>query len=117
MRQLPVNKFIKIVHTSNICNINLGLFDENSCKTLSICTLVIAAPWRLLIRTRLRALPIVKPKPRSRGSAITVPWRVGSFACFTTSCAGFINSAQFLWIMRPSIPASAPCPKVKYARG
>ena len=32
LRQLPVNKFIKIVHTSNICNINLGLFGENSCK-------------------------------------------------------------------------------------
>ena len=32
MRQLPVNKFIKIVHTSKICNINLGFFGENSCK-------------------------------------------------------------------------------------
>ena len=31
-RELPVNKFIKIVHTSNICNINLGFFSENSCK-------------------------------------------------------------------------------------
>ena len=32
LRQVPVNKFIKIVHTSNICNINLGFFSENSCK-------------------------------------------------------------------------------------
>ena len=32
LRQLPVNKFIKIVHTSKICNINLGFFCENSCK-------------------------------------------------------------------------------------
>ena len=32
LRQLPVNKFIKIVHTSNICYINLGFFSENSCK-------------------------------------------------------------------------------------
>ena len=32
LRQLPVNKFIKIVHTSNICRINLGFFSENSCK-------------------------------------------------------------------------------------
>ena len=32
MRQLPVNKFIKIVHTSNICNINLGFFSKKSCK-------------------------------------------------------------------------------------
>ena len=32
LRQLPVNKFIKIVHTSNICNVNLRFFCENSCK-------------------------------------------------------------------------------------
>ena len=32
LRQLPVNKFIKIVHTLNICKINLGFFRENSCK-------------------------------------------------------------------------------------
>ena len=32
LRQLPVNKFIKIVHTSNICNINLGFFSKKSCK-------------------------------------------------------------------------------------
>ncbi len=32
LRQLPVNKFIKIVHTSNIYEINLGIFSENSCK-------------------------------------------------------------------------------------
>ena len=32
MRQLPVNKFIKIVHTSNICNVNLRFFSENSCR-------------------------------------------------------------------------------------
>ena len=29
---LPVDKFIKIVHTSKICNINLGFFCESSCK-------------------------------------------------------------------------------------
>ena len=32
LRQLPVNKFIKIVHISNICSINLGFFSQNSCK-------------------------------------------------------------------------------------
>ena len=32
LRKLPVNKFIKIVHTSNICEINLRFFSENSCK-------------------------------------------------------------------------------------
>ena len=32
LRRLPVNKFIKIVHTSKISNINLRFFGENSCK-------------------------------------------------------------------------------------
>ena len=32
LRKLPVNKFIKIVHTSNICNVNLRFFSENSCR-------------------------------------------------------------------------------------
>ena len=32
LRQSPVNKFIKTVHTSNICVINLGSFSKNSCK-------------------------------------------------------------------------------------
>ena len=31
-KQLPVNKFIKIVHTSIIRNIKLGFFSENSCR-------------------------------------------------------------------------------------
>ena len=32
LRRLPVNKIIKIVHTSKISNINLRFFGENSCK-------------------------------------------------------------------------------------
>ena len=32
LRKLPVNKFIKIVHISNICSINLEFFSQNSCK-------------------------------------------------------------------------------------
>ena len=32
MRQMPVDKFIKIVHLKNICCINLRFFNENSCK-------------------------------------------------------------------------------------
>ena len=79
--------------------------DENSCNTLSICTEVIAAPCRLLINTRRKALPSVRPKPRSSGSATTVPWRNGSLPGFTSSCAGLMSSAQFLWIIRPSILA------------
>ena len=32
LKKLPVNKFIKIVHISTICSINLGFFSQNSCK-------------------------------------------------------------------------------------
>ena len=32
LKKLPVNKFIKIVHISNICSINLEFFSQNSCK-------------------------------------------------------------------------------------
>jgi hypothetical protein len=45
---------------------------ENSCSTLSICTLVMAAPCSDDSSTRRSALPSVRPKPRSSGSAMTV---------------------------------------------
>ena len=50
----------------------------NSCRTLSIWTLVMAAPCSDDISTRRSALPSVSPKPRSSGSAVTVAcrWRV-----------------------------------------
>ena len=44
---------------------------ENSCSTLSICTAVMAAPWSDDKSTRRSALPSVRPKPRSSGSATT----------------------------------------------
>ena len=52
--------------------------EENSCSTLSICTEVIAAPCSDDISTRRSALPSVRPKPRSSGSAITVAMRAAS---------------------------------------
>ena len=63
-----------------------------------------AAPCSEDIKIRRKALPSVRPKPRSSGSATTVAWRIGSLPGLTSSCVGLINSAQFLWIMRPSIP-------------
>ena len=74
--------------------------DENSCRTLSICTLVMAAPCSEDISTRRRALPSVRPKPRSSGSATRVATRAESPPGRMSSCAGLISSAQFLWIMR-----------------
>ncbi len=43
--------------------------DENSCRTPSILTAVIAAPSIEESSTRRSALPIVVPKPRSNGWA------------------------------------------------
>jgi hypothetical protein len=74
--------------------------DENSCSTLSICTEVIAAPWSEERSTRRRALPRVRPKPRSSGSATAVAMRWGSAPGLMSSATGRINSCQFFWIMR-----------------
>ena len=48
------------------------LIDENSCNTPSICIAVTAAPWIEDSNILLKELPIVCPKPFSRGSAITL---------------------------------------------
>ena len=85
--------------------------DENSCSTLSICTLVIAPPCSDDISTRRSALPSVSPKPRSSGSATTVATRDASAPERMSSCCGLMSSAQFLWIMRlPPFQFPAPCP-------
>ena len=92
--------------------------EENSCSTLSIWTETIAAPWSEDSSTRRSALPSVRPKPRSSGSATSVAWRWGSLPGRTSSCVGLISSDQFLWIMRPSIRAvpfmsnKAPLPRL-----
>ena len=69
------------------------------------------------IRTRRSALPMVRPKPRSSGSATTVPDAQDHCPAFTSSCCGLISSAQFLWIMRPSIPVYAPMSNGADSRG
>ena len=72
---------------------------ENSCSTPSIWTEVIAAPCSEESSTRLSALPRVRPKPRSSGSATAVAWRDGSAPCLISSAVGRISSCQFLWII------------------
>ena len=77
--------------------------EENSCRTLSICTDVIAEPCNEDRSTRRNAFPKVRPNPRSNGSAITVAIRSGSAPGLISNCVGFISSCQFLWIIRASI--------------
>ena len=49
------------------------LMVENSCSTLSILIMVIAAPGSDESKTRRRAFPMVVPKPRSSGCTINLP--------------------------------------------
>jgi hypothetical protein len=51
---------------------------ENSCRTFSILIEVIAAPCSEESSTRRSALPSVRPKPRSSGSATKVARRLPS---------------------------------------
>src|SRR4029077_12500699 len=69
--------------------------EENSCSTPSICSEVTAAPWSEDNSTRRSALPRVRPKPRSSGSATTVATRLASPPGSTESCLGLIRVCQF----------------------
>ena len=46
---------------------------ENSCNTPSTFTFVIAAPGKLVSKTRLNAFPTVTPYPLSRGCRTNLP--------------------------------------------
>src|SRR3546814_20822340 len=62
--------------SSDVCSSDLVTssrtpgIDENSCSTPSIWTDVTAAPCREARSTRRSALPSVRPKPRSSGTAM-----------------------------------------------
>src|SRR5476651_2051291 len=69
--------------------------DENSCSTLSILIDVTAAPCSEDSSTRRSALPSVRPKPRSSGSATIVAVRLASTPASVTSFSGLMRSCQF----------------------
>src|SRR5215510_874497 len=90
--------------------------DENSCSTPSICTDVMAAPCSDDSNTRRSALPSVRPKPRSSGSATTVANRAGSRPETTLSLVGLMRSCQFFCSTGEALSWSmsgAPCPCVR----
>src|SRR5690606_29185213 len=68
---------------------------ENSWSTFSILIEVIAAPWSDESSTRRSALPSVRPKPRSSGSATKVALRLPSPPALISRLLGFFNSCQF----------------------
>ncbi|MCY1171550.1 hypothetical protein D9M73_116640 [compost metagenome] len=69
--------------------------EENSCRTFSILIEVTAAPCSEDSSTRRSALPSVRPKPRSSGSAMKVALRLPSPPGFFSRPDGFFNSCQF----------------------
>src|SRR5262245_34797638 len=73
--------------------------EENSCSTPSMCTDCTLAPCSDERRMRRSALPSVRPKPRSSGSATTTAERFGSAPAVTCSLFGLISSCQFFWIV------------------
>ena len=68
---------------------------ENSWTTPLIFTEVIAAPCNDESRILLIELPKVKPKPRSSGSAISLPILPFVSSTLTSIFVGLINSLQF----------------------
>jgi hypothetical protein len=84
-----------ILSTMSVTSSRTPGIDENSCKTPSIRTEVIAAPCSDDKRMRRSELPRVRPKPRSSGSATIVAMRFGSSPGTTSSLLGLISSCQF----------------------
>ena len=90
-----------IFKTISVTSSRIPSTDENSWRTLSICTAVIADPCREDNKTLLNAFPNVKPKPRSSGSATTTALLGETLESLVDRELGLINSCQFLWIIFP----------------
>src|SRR5204862_4304909 len=69
---------------------------------------VMAAPCNEESSTRRSALPRVRPKPRSSGSATTVATRVASSPGSTDNALGLIRVCQFFCSTRTSV-SKAEC--------
>src|SRR6185437_3609550 len=87
-----------MLRTMSVTSSRTPGIEENSCSTPSICTEVTAAPCSEESRMRRSALPSVRPKPRSSGSATTVAMRDGSCPGSTLSLFGLIRACQFFCI-------------------
>src|SRR3954466_8584013 len=92
-----------MLRTMSVTSSRTPEIDENSCSTPSICTDCTAAPCSDDSRMRRSALPSVRPKPRSSGSATTVASRRALLPADTCSLSGRISSWQFFWITLSTI--------------
>src|SRR6266436_3437092 len=80
--------------------------EENSCRTPSIFTAVMAAPSMELSKARRRALPTVVPQPRSNGCAEKRPYFSVSDSSSDARRFGFWKPFHIVFL--PSGPKSAP---------
>ena len=71
---------------------------ENSCKTPSILTEVIALPCNEDNRILRKELPIVSPNPFSSGSTVSLETFLPELSSFISILFGFISSCQFFSI-------------------
>ena len=71
---------------------------ENSCKTPSILTEVIALPCNEDNRILRKELPIVNPNPFSSGSTVSLETFLPELSSFISILFGFISSCQFFSI-------------------
>src|SRR3984893_12005647 len=110
-----------MLSTMSVTSSRTPAIEENSCRTPSMCTEVTAAPCSDESKMRLSALPSVRPKPRSRGSATTVATRLGSPPTATASFSGRISSCQFfgftsVFISHPSRSGTVLFPRPRPSR-
>src|SRR5262245_31804275 len=97
-----------MLSTISVTSSRTPAIEENSCSTPSMCTDCTLAPCSEDSRIRRSALPRVRPKPRSSGSATTVATRLGSPPAVTCSLLGRISSCQFFWIVTSSPNRAEP---------
>ena len=78
-----------MLRTMSVTSSRTPGIDENSCSTPSIWIAVTAAPCSDDSMMRRSALPSVRPKPRSSGSATTVADARGISSAFGVKLVGF----------------------------
>ena len=88
-----------ILSTISVTSSLTPSIDENSCKTLSILIAVTAVPCNEESNTLLKALPSVRPKPLSSGSATSVALNCDSSSLISFSFEGLISACQLLIIL------------------
>ncbi len=91
------------LRTRSVTSSRTPASELNSCSTFSILIEVTAAPCSDESSTRRSALPSVRPKPRSSGSATKVAFRLPSPPFFSRPF-GFFSSCQFFALTDTGFP-------------